>query len=102
MKGVAMLYRWSVAADRERQFVGHWRTTARALRQVGALGCHLLRGEDGDFIGLIRWPSEYARDRARRAAETQAMPGVRDFAEAQLSVEDDVTSTAPGPLDLAL
>lgn len=102
MKGVATLYRWSVTADRQRQFVSHWRTIARELRQAGALGCHLLRGEDGDFIGLIRWPSAYARDRAHRAAETQAMPGVRGLAEARLSVEDDLTSTAPGPLGLAL
>lgn len=102
MKGVAMLYRWSVAADHQRQFVSQWRTTARELRRLGALGCHLLRADNGEFVGLIRWPSEYARKRARKAPETHGLPGIRGFAEAELSVEDDVTSGAPAPLGLAL
>jgi hypothetical protein len=69
---------------------------------VGALSCQLLRSDNGDFVSLVRWPSEYARVRARKAPEGLAMPGVRGVAEAQLSVEDDVTSNALGPLGLAL
>lgn len=102
MQGVAILYRWSVASDQERQFVRQWRTAARELRRLGALGCSLLRADNGEFVGLIRWPSEYARSQAGKAPQVGGWPGIRGFAEARLSVEDDVTSGVPAPLGLAL
>lgn len=102
MKGVAMLYRWSVTPDQQRQFVSQWRTTARELRRLGALGCHLLRSDSGEFVGLIRWPSEYARTRAGKAADTYPLAGISAPAEVQFTVEDDVSTAAPAPLALAL
>lgn len=102
MKGVATLYRWSIATNDQHQFISQWRKAARELRRLGALGCHLLRADNGEFIGLIRWPSEYARARACKAPDTSVLPGIRGFAEAQLSVEDDSASPVPAPLGLAL
>ena len=102
MKGVAILYRWSVATDQERQFVRQWRTTARELRRLGAVGCSLLRAENGEFLGLIRWPSEYARRRAATGPNARAWRGISALAEAKLSVEDETMSASPPALGFAL
>lgn len=103
MKGVAILYRWSVEKDREAQFISRWRATALQLRRLGAMGASLLRNEGGEFIALVRWPSEYARDRAYKADGGLSWPtGFGSFAGTPLSVEADVTSGAPTPLGLAL
>ncbi len=97
-----MLYRWSVAADHQRKFIRQWRRTTRELRQSGALGCWLMRAENGEFVGLVRWPSEYARAQARKAAIAAALPGISALAEAKLSVEEDTLSGFPAALGLAL
>jgi hypothetical protein len=103
MKGVAVLYRWTVSADRQRQFVQQWRGTALQLRKLGAVGSSLLRSDGGEFIALVRWPSEYARERAYKAEKGLHWPStVGEFSGMQLSVEADVASGFPVPLGLAL
>jgi hypothetical protein len=102
MKGVATLYRWSVLSDQQPQFLGQWRRTARELRRRGALGCHLLRAENGEFVGLIRWPSDYARELAAGGSFAPDWPGVKGAAAAELSIEHEAANAVPASLGLAL
>ena len=95
MKGVATLYRWSVSTDERSHFVREWREAARQLRRSGALGCHLLRAGKDEFIGLVRWPSEYARSRVRIGPAASG-PGIRALATTDLCVEDDTPGLLSG------
>ena len=103
MNGVAILYRWSVAADHQQKFVRRWRTTALELCRRGATASWLLRADNDDFVALVRWPSEYARERASKTRVFgDLLSGISAFAEARLSVEEEVTSKAPAALGWAL
>jgi heme-degrading monooxygenase HmoA len=95
MKGIAKLHRWTVAADRRRQFIARWRTRAQDLKRQGALGAYLLQADNDEFVGVVRWPSEWVYERAAGSLEDEVeCDGVRALLEAQLSIEVDLSPSS--------
>lgn len=93
-KPFAVIYRWRVDPDHQEAFRERWRAVMVELReQFGALGSCLSRDASGDFIAFARWPSEEHRDRtfARRSA-ADPLPGVLEFEQTRLWVEEDLLS----------
>jgi len=92
MKGVASLHRWTVAADQQRQFIARWRSRAQDLKRQGALGAYLLTAENDEFVGVVRWPSEWVYEEAmKRQDDDVGGEGVHPLIQAQLSIEVDLS-----------
>jgi heme-degrading monooxygenase HmoA len=90
----AVLYRWRIDPAHEDAFRQRWRAATIELRdQFGALGSCLTRDAGGNFVAFARWPTEEHRDKAF-AARTPAdpAPGVLEFEQTKLWVEDDLLS----------
>ncbi len=63
--GITILYRFYVRPGAEAEFVRHWRTVTRWLRDhCGGLGSRLHRAADGTLIAYAQWPDAAARERA--------------------------------------
>lgn len=90
-KEFAVIYRWSVDPEQEDYFLKRWRAgTLRLKKEHGALGSCLTRAENGDFVAFARWRSEAERERAFAALRPfEPWPGVRNFEETRLWVEQD-------------
>ena len=90
-KPFAVLYRWSVEPEHEESFLKRWHAGTRCYREShGSIGSCLCRAANGDFIAFARWPSEAAREQAFAAVGAfEPWPGIREFEETRLSVEDD-------------
>ena len=91
-KPFAVLYRWEIKPEHEREFIDRWKaSTIRLRREFGALGSCLTRDAEGVFVAFARWPSEEHRDRAfadRRSAPPSL--GIVTFERTKLWVEDDL------------
>ena len=87
----AVIYRWSVDPAYEAYFRERWKRGTQRLKQLGALGSCLTRADNGDFIAFARWPSEEAREQAFAAiAPFEPWPGILEFEETKLRVEEDL------------
>jgi quinol monooxygenase YgiN len=74
--GCCVIYRWTVVADRERQFRDAWESMTRELRKhAGALGSRLHRCDDGTWVAYAQWPNREAWEKAtvETDAATKAM-----------------------------
>ena len=93
-KPFAVLYRWKIDAAQEVVFSECWRTATLRLRdEYGALGSCLSRDAEGDFVAFARWPSEEQRERAFASnTPADALPGVLQFEQTKLWVEEDLLS----------
>lgn len=103
MHGITVLYRWAIAQDLRGHFVERWQAAAVELRsKFDKFSACLLRAENGDFLALVRWPSEQARALAFKRLDP-LWPGVLAFAETRMGVEHDMLSgVAPHGYGLAL
>jgi len=95
--GFAVIYRWSVEAEHQTAFRARWHAGTLALREEhGAFGSCLTRDENGDFVAIALWPSEAARAAAFAArGMREPLPGVIEFEESRLQVEDDLWLSSP-------
>jgi hypothetical protein len=90
-KPFAVIYRWSVDPQHEDYFLHRWHAGTKALKKNHeSLGSCLCRAGNGDFIAFARWPSEAAREQAfADVGPFKPWPGILEFEETRLSVEDD-------------
>ena len=88
----AVIYRWTVDPEHEAYFRKRWHAGTLRLRdEFGGLGSCLTKNEAGEFVAIALWPSEAARDAAFAArGPVQPWPGIIDFPEEKLWVEDDL------------
>jgi len=97
MKGIASLHRWAVAANQRRQFIARWRSRAQDMKRQGALGAYLLQAENDEFVGVVRWPSEWVYEEAMKTEEDDVGgAGIHPLIEAQLSIEVDLSPASSG------
>ncbi|WP_158703037.1 hypothetical protein [Allosphingosinicella vermicomposti] len=90
----AVLYRWKIDPAHEDEFRRGWRTATIELRDnFGALGSCLSRDAAGSFFAFARWPSEEHREMALSSRiPADPAPGVLEFEQTKLWVEDDFLS----------
>lgn len=88
----AVLYRRKIDPSYEDIFRERWRETTIQLREHhGALGSCLSRDEEGHFFAFARWPTEEHREMAfSRLPPVELIPGILDFHQTKLWVEDDL------------
>ncbi len=93
-KPFAMLYRWKIDPAHEDEFREGWRAATIELRDhFGALGSCLSRDAEGNFVAFARWPTEEHRERAfAERTPADPAPGVLEFEQTKLWVEDDLLS----------
>lgn len=94
--GFVVIYRWSVAADKDESFVAAWRRlTALIAERRGGLGSRLHRSADGTFVAYAQWPSEEAWRAAaeRNKAEVLDEDAVAAMREAIVERFDEVRLT---------
>ena len=61
----AVIYRGSVKPHLEEAFKKHWRVVASYfVKDRGAIGSSLHRGEEGLWVAYSRWPDKETRDRS--------------------------------------
>ena len=97
MTGFAVVYRWSVEAEHQAAFRERWHAVTLVFRdEHGGFGSCLTRDEKGDFVAIALWPSEAARTAAFAARGVrEPLPGVLEFEEIRLEVEDDLWLSSP-------
>jgi heme-degrading monooxygenase HmoA len=60
---LAVIYKSSVYPEREKEFQQVWRKVANYfVTHCGALGSHLHKTENGEWIAYSRWPNKETRD----------------------------------------
>jgi hypothetical protein len=79
--GFAVIYRWRVHPQLEREFVAAWSTITAFLKsERGSLGARLHRGQDGIWYSYAQWPTAAARDVAfsHGGVDEEAMAAMKE------------------------
>lgn len=100
----AVVYRWRVALDKERDFLGAWELLTREyLASAGSLGSRLHRASDGMWVAYAQWPDRHSWERSTvssdegRAALNSLAAAVQEHFEPLLleSVADYIVGKEP-------
>ncbi len=92
------IYRWTLKAGTEDQYLNDWAEVTRAGISEGlSLGSTLGRAMDGSFVAIARWPSKQQRDDwfARSAIIAELIARMREsyavsFDDIEIDVLEDL------------
>jgi len=81
----AVIYRFKVKPEREKEFEKHWSDMTHEFRNLhGGLGSCLHRADDGLLYAYARWPDRASWEKEKIIVNQLAMNHMRDCMEGSL------------------